>query len=209
VRSRDGRTELELLRDTQRSLAEADTIANSTVDRLDGQTEQLHRIEGDSDAISDNLDKSEYLLRGLKPWGWFRNIFRKDPAPPAESIRPVTTTLPKQGAGGYPAGSSSGSSQAPISRGAARMMEEERRRQEQKVGNSGTSAALPPDQQKKIEVNKAYDDIENMLGGLLDKSKAINRTLDQHNQMLPGIDQQMTRNQERINKQRQDMKKIG
>merc|ERR1719272_925732 len=83
ARSRDGRTEMDLLRDTKRSLAEADTIANSTMGQLNSQTEQLEKVEADAAVIDHNLEQSEYLIRGLKPLGWIRNLFRKEPPPTA------------------------------------------------------------------------------------------------------------------------------
>lgn len=202
ARSRDGRTEVDLLRDVQRSLGEADQIAGGTLDKLDSQTEQLEKIQVDAEIIDGNLDKSEYLLRGLKPWGWFRNLWRKDPEP-AVNVR----ARPSQG--GYP---SSSSSEQPGARGAARLMADERARNDLKLGagsQAGNATALRPDQQRNAEVDKAYDDIDSMLDGLKEKSKVINKTLDQHNQMLPGIDASIGRNQERINKQQADMRRLA
>jgi len=198
ARSRDGRTEMDLLRDTKRSLAEADTIANSTMGQLNSQTEQLEKVEADAAVIDHNLEQSEYLIRGLKPLGWIRNLFRKEPPP---------TALPQAaGRQGYPESSSSGG------KGAQRLMaEDDARRKDLKLGaQAGKSQGLRPDQQpsKNSEADKIYDDIDSMLDGLKEKSKVINRTLDTHNKMLPGIEQSIDRGKDRINKQQDEMKRI-
>jgi len=57
------------------------------------------------------------------------------------------------------------------------------------------------------ELDKAYDDIDHMLEGLKEKSQVINRTLGQHNEMLPGITSKVERDQERLRKQQEQMKK--
>jgi hypothetical protein len=219
ARSKDGRTEVDLLRETRRSLAEADILATSTMGTLDGQTEQIHRINADAEKIDANLDQSEYLLRGLKPFGWFRNLFRKEPQ--EQSVRPQLETGRRTSQGsssGYPA-SSTAPPPAPVpvgggSRGAARLLEEEERRRSLKLGAGGTSvcqatsgANQRPDQQRNAEIDKAYDDIDNLLDGLKEKSKVINRTLDTHNKMLPELSETIARDQERINKQQRDIKK--
>ncbi|CAE8599240.1 unnamed protein product, partial [Polarella glacialis] len=90
-RATDGRTEAELLASTVRSLAEADETSNRVLSTLDGQTEQLQRVQADASDIDYNLDQSEWLLRSLKPFGWVRNLFRKDPAQGAPTRRPPTT----------------------------------------------------------------------------------------------------------------------
>jgi hypothetical protein len=205
ARSKDGRTELELLRDTKRHLCDADYIAGNTMEQLDGQTEQLSRIQRDTDSIDANLDQSEFLLRGLKPFGWVRNLFRADPKPAA--VPPGSTRRSSQGSGAPSGGYPSSSSKPAPSSGAARLMADEQARREAKLG-SGAQGGRGSEQQKQAEVERAYDDIDNLLDGLKEKSKVINKTLDQHNQVLPGMESSITRQQERINKQQNDMRKI-
>jgi len=72
----DNRTEAELLASTRRSLAEAQAVSNRTLGTLDSQTEQLHRITAGADDVSNNLDKSEFLLQSLKPFGWVKIFSR-------------------------------------------------------------------------------------------------------------------------------------
>lgn len=202
ARSRDGRTEMELLQATRRSLAEADSIANNTMTTLDGQTEQLERIQRDTADVSSNLDQSEHLIRGLKPFGWLQNLFRKEPK--------STHSRPTQDAGGSASSSGGYPTGAAPSKAAQRLMSDEAARRDMGLG-SGSKAKKPGGAgmpgRKEAEVEKVYDDIDNMLEGLKDKSKEINRTLDRHNQMLPEIGDSINESQDRINQQQRDMKK--
>mmetsp|Transcript_102769 Transcript_102769/g.266190 ORF Transcript_102769/g.266190 Transcript_102769/m.266190 type:complete len:129 (-) Transcript_102769:519-905(-) len=87
AQSTDRRTEKELLTDIRKSLAGADEISNRTLETLNSQTEQLQRIQGHADGIEHNLDQSEFLLRGLKRWGWVRNIFKGPRANQQEKLQ--------------------------------------------------------------------------------------------------------------------------
>lgn len=217
---KDTRTEAELLASTVKSLAEADDTTDRVLTTLHGQTEQLHRIKADADAIHHNLDQSEWLLRSLKPWGWVRNIFRKDPssvssvssapsasasassAPALASDRKdskVDSKAPAQPApapGGYPEGS----------RGAARLLAEDAAR---RAARNSTAAAAAQQQRPDLRDpnEKAYEQIDNMLEGLLVKSQQINRTLGHHNELLPEIADSVDRDQARITKQKAEIKK--
>lgn len=217
---KDTRTEAELLASTVKSLAEADDTTDRVLTTLHGQTEQLHRIKADADAIHHNLDQSEWLLRSLKPWGWVRNIFRKDPvssapsasassAPAAlasdgkdskvDSKAPAQPAPPAPAPGGYPEGS----------RGAARLLADDAARRAAR--NSTAAAAAQSQQQQRPDLmdpnEKAYEQIDNMLEGLLVKSQQINRTLGHHNELLPEIADSVDRDQARITKQKAEIKK--
>ena len=206
---KDARTEAELLASTVKSLAEADDTTDRVLTTLHGQTEQLHRIKADADAIHHNLDQSEWLLRSLKPWGWVRNIFRKDPssAPsasassaPAASASDgkdskVDSKAPAQSQpAGYPEGS----------RGAARLLADDAAR---RAARNSTAAAAQQRPDLRDPNEKAYEQIDNMLEGLLVKSQQINRTLGHHNELLPEIADSVDRDQARITKQKAEIKK--
>lgn len=47
------------------SFCQAEDTTNRVLTTLHGQTEQLHRIQADAEAINHNLDRSEWLLRAL------------------------------------------------------------------------------------------------------------------------------------------------
>lgn len=190
--------EAQLLASTVKSLAEADQISTHTLSALNAQTEQLKRIQAETEAIDQNLNQSEYYLRGLKPWGWVKNLFRKEP-PAAPERAPAG---PSSSSSGRPA--SAGSS-APASKGAARLLANEaRRKQEARAEAAATGGSKRGEQDA---VDRAFDQIDGMLDGLKVKSSEINRTLQQHNEMLPEITQSVDKNQERINKQQAELKK--
>ncbi|CAK0821731.1 unnamed protein product, partial [Prorocentrum cordatum] len=113
--------------------------------------------------------------------------------------------------GGYPSSSSSSSS-APVaaplaaagrSQGAARLLADDaaRRRAGSQEVSGGALAAGGRSGSGGTDVDKAYDDIDNLLTGLKEKGQVINRTLDHHNEMLPGITKKVERDQERLRKQ--------
>jgi len=208
-RSRDGRTELELLQATTRSLAETDEIANGALGTLNHQTEQIERIKGDTEAISQNLDTSDRLLKEMRPFGWLKKIF--DPRPRETQAISATNekdSTPPSVKGAQPSGQG-----AQPSRGAQRLLEAEaarrngggtqagRRDAEAKKGVAGRSGG------REEQVEKAYDTIDNLLEGLKVKSKEINRTIDNHNEMLAPITASIEKDQARVSQQQREIKK--
>jgi hypothetical protein len=77
----DNRTVAEILASPGRSLAKALTVVNQTLGTLNEQTEQLHQISAGADDVINNLGKSAFLLQRKKPFGWVKNIFKKDRFP--------------------------------------------------------------------------------------------------------------------------------
>lgn len=199
LRAPDKRTEAELLASTRRSLAQADNISTHTLGTLNEQTEQLRRIQADAEAIDSTLDQSEWLLRGLKPWGWVRNLFRKEPPPGHPGHPGHGHTGPASGPASGPGrpGAKAGAKPGPVaaSRGAARLLADEAAR------------AGPRPDQRSPEVDRAYDEIDHMLEGLKQKTQEINRTLVEHNQILPDIAESVSRDHDRIRKQQQEMRR--
>lgn len=183
----DNRTEAELLASTRRSLAEAQAVSNRTLGTLSEQTEQLHRINAGAEDVSNNLDKSEFLLQSLKPFGWVKNIFKKDPVPARHGQMPGSS-LPSTSVPAAPSAPSAA---------VARMQQVDGRSRQAQRGGSAR-----PDQ-----VNQTYDEIEHMLEGLKHSTQEINRTLDQHNDMVPRIENMVAKNQERLTKQERDIRK--
>ena len=207
---KDSRTEAELLASTVKSLAQAEDTTDRVLTTLHGQTEQLERIKADADAINHNLDQSEWLLRSLKPWGWVRNIFRKDPIQARPD--PPTSSSAKAGYPSAGASGASGASGAAVgtagmdgSRGAARLLADDAARRAAR--NSRAAAQQQTQRPDRDPTEKAYDQIDNMLEGLLVKSQQINRTLGHHNEMLPEIAESVERDQARLTKQKAEIKK--
>ena len=213
---KDTRTEAELLASTVKSLAEADDTTDRVLTTLHGQTEQLHRIKADADAIHHNLDQSEWLLRSLKPWGWVRNIFRKDPSSTSSASSASAASAPAPAASSSEGKDSKVDSKAPAqppqpagypegSRGAARLLADDAARRVARNSTASAAAQQRPDLRDPNE--KAYEQIDNMLEGLLVKSQQINRTLGHHNELLPEIADSVDRDQARITKQKAEIKK--
>merc|ERR1719346_658712 len=80
----------------------------------------------------------------------------------------------------------------PVNNGAERLRANEAARRA--AANPGKQQGCS---QQDSEVDKAYNEIDHLLERLKQKTHLINRTLDQHNQMLPGINDEVSRNQER------------
>mmetsp|Transcript_65264 Transcript_65264/g.151445 ORF Transcript_65264/g.151445 Transcript_65264/m.151445 type:complete len:185 (+) Transcript_65264:69-623(+) len=175
----DYRTEAELLNRTRRTLAQAEEISTQTLGALHSQTEQLQRIQADADAVGHKLDQSERLIQSMKPFGWLRDMFRSDP--------------PRRN-------SKLGASAGAPSAGAARLAADEIARRNSNSSNQGA-------ERQASEVDRAYSELDQMLESLKHKGKEINRTLDQHNQMLPQIAETVHRDDERMQKQRKELAK--
>mmetsp|Transcript_146057 Transcript_146057/g.468439 ORF Transcript_146057/g.468439 Transcript_146057/m.468439 type:complete len:220 (-) Transcript_146057:146-805(-) len=206
--STERRTEGQLLSDITRSLAEADQVSGRTLERLGEQTEQLHRIQDHNANIENNLDQSEWLLRGLKRWGWARNLFNRDPKGRERQEQQGKASL---------IGDSK--SEPASQRTAERLVRDDAVRRASLTGAGGSSASsasasgtkFAPDPRAKQEGDareKAYDDIEKLLDGLSTKTHEISRTLDGHNKMLPDMADKVDRSQSRLSNQMRDMRKM-
>merc|ERR1719401_2008401 len=184
VRSRDGRTEREILQDTCRTLAQTDECATRTLGELHNQTEQLDKIAGDVHAIEGNLEQSEHLLKRMQPGQWVRNLFRKEPTVVATTANSKREKRVSQS-----------NTFDPPRRGS-------------QPGQRQAGGNLRPGEKAQDETDKLYDDVERLIGGLKDKGKEINRTLASHNERLPGISDNISRQQGKITKQQDMMKKV-
>lgn len=189
----DRRTEAELLASTRKTLAEADEISTRTLGTLNGQTQQLERIQDDTEAISQNLDQSDRLLKSMKPFGWLRDMFRSDAPRGHKSSSASAPSAPAKASSGSAAACSG-------SQGANRLLADEAARQ------SSRASKQRPDKQGS-DMDQAYDEIDQMLDSLKHKSVQMNHTLDHHNKMIPQIVDSVHREDERMQKQQREMKK--
>lgn len=210
-RSRNGRTEGELLQSTMKSLAEATEISTRTLGTLNQQTEQIERIKADAEAIDSNLDQSEYLLRSLKKWGWVKTMFSRDPGSKQKHIgcRDAPAVAPGPAEKGAPAaGKAAGSApkapEVPESRGAARLSEAQAMRK----GTSASTQRGVGAEKAQSQNDKAYDDIEKMLVGLKEQSKEMGRTIKTHNEILPEVAESVNKDQDRLRQQQKTMREL-
>eukprot|EP00933_Yihiella_yeosuensis_P034842 TRINITY_DN28328_c0_g1_i1.p1 TRINITY_DN28328_c0_g1~~TRINITY_DN28328_c0_g1_i1.p1 ORF type:complete len:234 (+),score=55.77 TRINITY_DN28328_c0_g1_i1:49-750(+) len=221
ARSTDGRTEAELLQSTVRSLAEATDTSDRVLTTLNGQTEQLHKIKEDSDAIDHNLEQTQKLLNFLKPMGWVKGLFggRRSSASASGGGYPASGS--GRGSGGYAGASSAASSSGggyagaavgtTTGRGAARLLAAENARKgvDQNSGPAGRGAGRGQSLCKQDPgIERAYDQIDSLLDGLKERGHVINQTLDHHNKMLPDLASSADRQQEKIKKQTAEMARL-
>lgn len=68
------------IRNTLKIAANANEISMVSATKLNEQTEQLYKIDDETEKIKDNLDKTEYAIRSLKNpiLFWFKDLFRKN-----------------------------------------------------------------------------------------------------------------------------------
>eukprot|EP00927_Polykrikos_kofoidii_P063087 TRINITY_DN57905_c0_g1_i1.p1 TRINITY_DN57905_c0_g1~~TRINITY_DN57905_c0_g1_i1.p1 ORF type:complete len:243 (+),score=57.01 TRINITY_DN57905_c0_g1_i1:56-784(+) len=208
---------MEHLNSARKAIAESDQITDRTLVVLDGQTQQLMRIEDDCQSIQSNLSTSKRLLKGLKPFGWLKGIFRKSEPPKAQFSQSSTllhaSSIASSASNGYPAASAAASSGSPNGvptqgggRGAARLIAQENERRKIQAEASKASSSRPD--MHKTEVDEAFDDMDRMLEGLKHKTKAIGAVIEDHNKVIPEIGKAMARDQQEMKDQRKTMAKI-
>ncbi|TRY51412.1 t-SNARE coiled-coil homology domain containing protein [Cryptosporidium tyzzeri] len=68
------------LKNTLKVAAEANEISMYSATKLNEQTEQLYKIEDETEKIKDNLDKTENAINSLKNplLFWFKGLFRQN-----------------------------------------------------------------------------------------------------------------------------------
>ncbi|KAH8583962.1 SMART domain containing protein [Cryptosporidium sp. chipmunk genotype I] len=68
------------LKNTLKVAADANEISLYSATKLNEQTEQLYKIEDETEKIKDNLDKTEHAIKSLKnPFlFWFKGLFRQN-----------------------------------------------------------------------------------------------------------------------------------
>ncbi|KAK9172564.1 SNARE domain protein [Cryptosporidium meleagridis] len=68
------------LKNTLKIAADANEISMYSATKLNEQTEQLYKIEDETEKIKDNLDKTEHAINSLKNplLFWFKGLFRQN-----------------------------------------------------------------------------------------------------------------------------------
>jgi len=70
----------------RRSATETQRVVHQTIGKL---KEQLNRISVGVDDVSNSVRKSKFLLQSQKPFGWVKNIFKKDRVPASRGKVPA------------------------------------------------------------------------------------------------------------------------
>lgn len=205
-------TEADLLKQTLGHLHQADEVSDRTCVQLNQQTEQIRRIQADAEQIDHNLDQSAWLLKGLKPFGWVKGLFGGQPSPP-----PAPAAVR-----GYPAAGAapSGGAAAPLT-GADRIKADAARRATAQAGpgaqfggqmiaaSTSAAGARKSAPAQASETDQLYDQIEDVLGNLKQKSLDINHTLGHHNEMLDKLEPSIDGCGSRVDEQRRAIVKLG
>ncbi|EZG43842.1 hypothetical protein GNI_157240 [Gregarina niphandrodes] len=91
-----------LVQESIRVAAQTNSLAQTTVEELKSQTDQIHRIHRDAARTSDNLATTEYLIEGMSSW-WsaLKQVFVP---PPKATDHKIGRNAPKlmEGAGAVP-----------------------------------------------------------------------------------------------------------
>lgn len=189
----------EALRDSLRTAAEANALSQHTAAQLGQQSEQLHRIRDDVDAISHNLDTSQYLINGMKSWwGSMVQLFTNPPtaATPSTAVR-LPNQPPLSGRVSPPA--------APAHHPASADRFHASSAQSLVESRSATSSfprarSSKPDFE--TELDQGLDELSGMLTELHSQAVEIGHALGSHNTMLDDIQVNVVRNSDRMAKQK-------
>ncbi|KAF7457308.1 putative SNARE domain protein [Cryptosporidium felis] len=92
----------EVIRSTLKMAANANEISRFSATKLNEQSEQLHRIENETEKIKDNLNKTEDAISSLKNplLFWFKGLFKQGKPLIKDKInqdikKPVSISQPK------------------------------------------------------------------------------------------------------------------
>jgi hypothetical protein len=176
---------LKTLRSINQSAAETDKISSATAEVINAQGGQIDNIARNVDKIDENLNTSEWLIRGLKGWGGrLANAFSSGPQKSDSSI-----------ASKYP-------SYMPSE--AVDLAKNEKTKQTASIESQ--KALDPPRSEFDTEVDRQLDQISNVLGGIHAKSLAISDSISRQVKTVEAVDQSLARSGDRIKKQHNDIK---
>lgn len=176
---------LKTLRSINQSAAETDKISSATAEVINAQGEQIDNIARNADKIDENLNTSEWLIRGLKGWGGrLANAFSSGPQKSDESIASkYPSYMPSEAIG---------------------TMNNERRTQASSGEAQKTSE--PARSEFDTEVDRQLDQISHVLGGIHAKSLAISDSISRQVKTVEAVDHSLARSGDRIKKQHNDIK---
>ena len=175
-------TEDEILRTLQsinRTAVETDEVSAATAEVVNAQGEQIRSIAKNADKIEENLNTSEWLIRGLKGMtGRIANVFSgpstetantaglvRDSADPTMGVAPQQTSSSKSFA---------------------------------------TSQQTSFDQQ----MNDHLDQISNVLGNIHARSLELSHSIASQVQTVEAVDASLARSNDRIANQHRDIKRL-
>ena len=176
---------LKTLKSINQTAAETDKISAATAEVINAQGEQINNIARNADKVEENLNTSEWIIRGLKGWGGrIANSF-SGPSKPVDSVaEKYPAYMPREAV--KPA---SNNSQTP-------------------VYNDRVTAETYPKSEFDQEVGKQLDHISNVLGGIHARSLEISDSISRQVKTVEAVDRSMDRSHDRMRKQHYDIKKF-
>ncbi|PFH36204.1 hypothetical protein BESB_043960 [Besnoitia besnoiti] len=197
---------LSSLQSSLRVVAGTNEVSQRTAVQLDAQSEQLRGIKETTEEIHENLQTSDYLLKGMKTWwGSFTQLFT---SPPAARERSAGAAADRA------ARSKAPEAEAPEAKPPAF---DSRRGW---TGADGNEADAHARQQRLAQIQRARtDDFDARMEGGLEKLSVMleelhgravqmNSALQEQNDLLDEINQNVDSNQQALEKQRRTMQKI-
>lgn len=183
---------LSSLRRTLRTAVETDEISQRTAEVLESQDEQINSIKDNSEKIEQNLDTSEWLLRGLQSWtGRLVNavvgppVHKPTQQRPTQSFeRPPNTSidnrLPEQYKAAHQASMTTKT-------------------------NTTSRSSQPIPSTVDEECDQHLDNIYGVLTGIKARSLEINKTIERQTDTVQQVNSTAERSYERLAKQRSDL----
>jgi len=181
---------LRTLRTINRTAVETEEISAATAEVINAQGEQINNIARNSDKIEENLNTSEWLIRGLKGWGGrIANAF-SGPQKPVDSVaEKYPSYMPREA---LKLVSSGTNDQAPSDMRTSHQTAIE------------TTSKPEFDQ----EVDKQLDQISNVLGGIHARSLEISDSIARQVKTVEAVDRSMDRSNDRMRKQHGHIRKL-
>lgn len=195
---------LDSLRTSLAMTAETEEVSRVTAEKLNEQTETLHRIRDTTETIGANLDTSQYLLNGMKSWwGSVWQIFTKPPS----AANNVAAAKAKARTQAPPAISETPHCQrttAPTGAQSSRLS----------VGESGqgeNSSVVAGSKNDEFEetLNRDLSTITNMLSTIHGRAVEMNSTIGYQTGLIDEVGQNVESNTARMKDQRKQMNTIA
>lgn len=173
------------LRSINQTAAETEKISAATAAVINAQGEQINNIAKNADKIEENLNTSEWIIRGLKGWGGrIANSF----SGPSKTVDSAAEKYPSY-----------------MPREAVRPMS-------QNVANSVNGQQTVNETYRKSdfdqEVDQQLDHISNVLGGIHARSLEISDSISRQVKTVEAVDRSMDRSHDRMRKQHEDIKRL-
>jgi len=179
----------QLLDGIAQTLHETTEVAVDTVEKLDGQRQQLLKVDKDLHAINEDLDESKGILNGMKSWTGFiaKKLKRERNTPPNVYVAPIAK------------------------KSAFHRNSKQRYLDKMKATNPKNDCETIAKSEYEMTDSVQYqklDAIHQDVKILHEMANDICQELEEHHQIIDAIDDKMEPTMQRVKKQNKIMKKI-